>query len=458
MIEIFKNKKIILGVTASIAAYKAPSLVRDIIKAGAHVNVVMTPTAKEFVAAAALASVSKNPVVTEMFDPSLQTGGAWHIELSHWADVMIIAPCSATTLSKLANGNCDNALSCVAVALPREIPLIIAPAMDYTMWMHPAVQRNAELLRSYGAILIPPAEGELASGLIGPGRLPDNDILIAALENVFLGKNVVDEKKNITDKLNKSIEKPIETLDQSIDKDKWNAELELELLKKKAASGFSLNNKKVLITAGPTREKIDDVRFIANHSTGKMGYALADIVAEMGAKVCLVSGPVNISTQNKSIEIINVESAEEMYNETVSRFEKYDIAILSAAVADFTPEFPKEGKIKKNDLTNDGLSISLKKTKDILAFLGSIKTDNQLLIGFALESANEIEYGKEKLEKKNCDMIVVNSANKPDSGFGGDYNTISILTKSGLVNHYEAMPKTDCAKKILIEAIKMIKK
>lgn len=436
-----KNKRIIVGVSGSIAAYKSPLLVRELIKAGAHVNVVMTPSAAKFVAPIALTSVSKNPVAMEMFDENLQNGGAWHVQLAHWADLMIIAPASATTLSKLAQGNCDTALACVATAMPRNIPLLIAPAMDFTMWDHPATQRNVEILKSYGAKIIMPESGELASGLVGPGRLPDIPVLIDNIIECFE---------------NKAKEKPVdvfaspkETLQDSIDKNKWNAEMELQKLKSQMNvkdSDKFLSGKKVVITAGPTRENIDGVRFIANYSSGKMGYALAKAARNAGAEVVLISGPVSINPPER-VKTINVISAEDMYNVAVNEFIDSDIAIMSAAVADYTPAYPQAGKIKKSE-QGEALVLELKPTKDILKELGERKKSNQIVLGFALESENELEYGRKKLEQKNCDMIVVNSANKPGSGFAGDDNTITILSKDQEVK-YDRMSKDNCALKIL---------
>ena len=462
MIENLKNKRIIVGVTGSIAAYKSPNLVREIVKSGGHVHVVMTPSSTKFVAPMALTSVSKNPVAIEMFDENLQNGGAWHVQLAHWADLMIVAPCSATTLSKLAMGLTDSALVCVAHAMPRSIPLIVAPAMDYTMWLHPSTQRNLEIVRSYGAHIIYPEDGELASGLKGPGRLPDLPVLMQAISDVLAGKPITQSpySSSATEhadytidnaKIKAAAEQSSNPLAVTIEKDKFNAELELSKLKDKLSGNDSskkLAGKKVLITAGPTYEKIDDVRFIANYSSGKMGYALAKAARDMGADVCLVSGPVSLSAP-EGVRTIMVSSAEQMYNAAVFEYPDTDIAIMSAAVADFTPASPAQGKIKKTGIEGNSFSIELVKTKDILASLGKTKTDKQLLVGFALESVNEIEYGKKKLNEKNCDFVVVNSAVKPDSGFGGDNNTITILDKNGTATNYEPMSKELCAINIL---------
>ena len=491
--SILKNKKIVLGVTGSIAAYKSPLLVRELVKAGAAVNVVMTASSTQFVTPLVMENLSKNPVAIEMFQESIQSGGAWHIQLAHWCDLMAVIPCSATTLAKMANGICDSALVTVATALPQEVPLVIAPAMDSTMWLNPATQRNVNTLKHDGAIIIPPAEGELASGLTGPGRLPEIDVLMKfiwdALQfNTSVKKDVHSSHKNIdiqshgADKeipieeekpdndgieiivekkkdkqkpyeeaLKEALEKPIQSLEDALDKDKWNAEFEFSQMKDKEEGiepeTNKLSGKKILITAGPTVEKIDDVRYISNHSSGKMGYALALAAKEAGADVTLVSGPVNISSPD-GIKTVNVESAKEMYDSVMKEFPEIDIAILSAAVSDYTPKEVYDGKLKKMDVGKN-MNIELESTIDILATLGSAKKENQKVIGFALESANEIENGWKKLKAKNADMIVVNSANKPQSGFGGDENTITILTRDGKEQAYPPMSKLLCAGAIL---------
>lgn len=473
MEDILKEKKILFGITGSIAAYKTPYLVRELVKAGSEVKVIMTPSAKHFVSPLTLSNLSRNPAAIEMFEEGQQTDGAWHIQLAHWCDLMIIAPCSATTLSRIASGNCDTALSTLAIALPREIPLLIAPAMDSTMWLHPATQRNVNTVEMDGAVIIPPVEGELSSGLTGPGRLPETDALFEFIRNEIssIGKNKTEtdirvehnikspdnlidigeeREKAQSERIQKALETPIPSLQDTVDKDKWSAEMELDRLKKEAntvSGGYSLAGKKVLITAGPTKEKIDDVRYISNHSSGKMGFALAEEALEAGAEVTLVAGPVNLDS-SESINRIDVTSAEEMYAETVSAFPDADIAILAAAVSDYSPASPVEGKIKKQQ-TGNNLSVEFTSTKDILATLGESKKPGQILIGFALESDNEIENGRKKLEAKNCDMIIVNSANKPQSGFGGDDNTISILKRGGGEKSYPPMSKKMCAREIL---------
>ncbi|MGE5480360.1 MAG: bifunctional phosphopantothenoylcysteine decarboxylase/phosphopantothenate synthase [Chloroflexota bacterium] len=445
MNDILKNKKIVLGVTGSIAAYKAPLVVRELVKRGAEVKVIMTPHSKYFVAPVALASVSRNAVVSDMFDLDVQRGGAWHIELAHWCDAMMIAPCSASTMGKIVSGICDNALVSIATALPRVKPFVVAPAMDTDMWLHPATQSNVQKLREFGATIIPPAEGELASGLIGPGRMPEPVEIADALGNVLAGLPIADAPKP------SAFEVSSKPLAEAVSEDKFKAELELAQLKRNIkesrSPGYSLSGKKILITAGPTYEPIDSVRYIANHSSGKMGFALAEEAALEGAKVTLVAGPVALQTP-EGVERVDVVTAEEMYRESVARFPETDIAILAAAVADFTPKSPVEGKIKKSE-AGSGLTLEMTATKDILAKVSSLKTEKQKVIGFALEATNELEYGRAKLAQKKCDMIVINSAIGERSGFAGDDNTITIIASNGFENSYPPMPKPMCAQVIL---------
>jgi len=475
MANILKNKRIIVGITGSIAAYKIPFLIRELVRLEAIVNVVLTPSAKEFVTPITLANLSRNPVICEMFDLNAQKGGAWHIHLAHECDLMIIAPCSASTLSKLASGFCDNSLTTLATALPRSVPLIVAPAMDSTMFVNPATQRNLNILRNDGIIIIPPVEGELSSGLVGIGRLPEPNILLQKIIEVLSGTHKFEEKTylnteftessdtkelttiNYEQKLKEALEKSIPSIADSVEKDKWNAELEFTKLKR-AFSGDDYYNalagKKVLISAGPTIEKIDDVRFISNFSSGKMGYSLAEEAKNLGADVLLISGPVSIPPP-KNVNLIKVTTAQEMYDKIISNFSEYDIIIMAAAVADFTPSEKTEGKIKKK-MTGDKLILELQSTKDILAEIGKNKKNNQFLVGFALESENEIQNGWIKMKEKNCDMMVVNSANVPDSGFGSDDNTITILRRDGKEISYQKLPKTLCSIEIFKNIIELI--
>lgn len=412
----FEGKKIILGISGSIAAYKAPMIVRELIKLGAEVRVVMTPSSEQFVSRTALMNLSKHPVAMSMFEDEVQEGGSWHIHLAHWCDAMIIAPCSATTLARLANGFYDTALSVIACALPKDKPLLIAPAMDSDMWEHSAVQRNIQQLQQDGAIIIDPAFGELASGIIGKGRLPEiHDLMQHCAQALGL----------------------------SIDHSYSIQEIELH---EEPFQSKPLYGKKVLITAGPTHERIDDVRYIGNFSSGKMGFALAERASQLGALVTLITGPVALTTPIGAIKRISIESAQEMHDAVMKEISSQDIIIMSAAIADFTPLNPHKGKIKKGDM--ESMHIELKKAPDILSEIGKRKSKEQIIVGFALESKNPIEYGKKKMEEKGCDMIVINQANIPNSGFAGDNNTISILDTSMQLREFPVMTKSACAEVI----------
>ena len=459
-----KSKKILVGTTGSIAAYKTPLLIRELIKSGAEARAILSPSASHFVSRLTLENLTRYPVPIEMFERDAQSGGAWHIELAHWCDLMIIAPCSAATLGRLANGIFDTALSTVAAALPQNIPLLIAPAMDSVMWLNPATQNNIKILKSYGAIIIPPATGQLSSGLIGPGRLPEIPVLMEYLSNYInfvperhlksVDFNIVDESNNQESSKNieEILQRPLNPLQDTIEKDAWQAELEFENLKQNfLLKEINLKGKKVMVSAGPTYEKIDDIRFIANHSSGKMGFAIAAAARSAGASVTLIAGPVKLETPPE-VNRIDVVSADDMYAAAFREFQDADIAILAAAVADFMPANPHNGKIKKS-VTGNSLTLELVQTKDILASLASIKKQDQVLVGFALEVDNELENARKKLFEKNCDMMVLNSANKPDSGFEGDKNTITILKKSGYTKEYPPMSKSQCSLIILKEAI-----
>lgn len=393
-----KNKNILLGVCGSIASYKSATLTRLLVKAGANVRIVMTRDACNFITPLTLSTLSKHPVLTEYFDP--QTG-SWnnHVELGMWSDLMLIAPASANTLAKFANGICDNLLS--AVYLSAKCPVYFAPAMDLDMWKHPATQKNINALISYGNIQIQPVHGELASGLIGEGRMAEPVDIISFIEN--------------------------------------------ELKKKLPLSG-----KKALVTAGPTYEAIDPVRFIGNHSSGKMGYAIAEELSSLGAEVTLISGPTSLKVNNSSINRIDVNSAEEMLNAALSCFPSSDISIMSAAVADYKPKEVSRIKIKKKI---DELELHLIKTRDILATLGQQKQAKQLLIGFALETNDEEANAIAKLQKKNLDFIVLNSMNDEGGTFGNDNNKITIIDRKLNKQKFELKPKdqvaADICKKIL---------
>jgi len=394
------KKNIILGVCGSIAAYKSAILVRSLIKAGANVKVILTADASNFITPLTLATLSKNPIYTQYFEAET---GVWsnHVELGLWADYMIIAPASANTIGKMANGLCDNLLT--AVYLSAKCPVFFAPAMDLDMWKHESTQENIDRLKSFGNTLIAPNNGELASGLFGEGRMAEPDEIVAFL---------------------------------------------LEEIKK----GLPLLGKKVLVTAGPTYEALDPVRFIGNHSSGKMGFAIAEEFVALGADVTLVTGPTAETTM-ANLKRIDVISANDMLLACTSLFEKSEIMVMSAAVADYTPITVAEQKIKKKD---DEFTISLKRTTDILASLGRLKKRSQLLVGFALETENEEFYAKEKLQKKNLDIIVLNSLNDKGAGFKTSTNKITIFNKAMVQTSFETKSKTEVAKDICREIIKLI--
>lgn len=369
-----KGKKIVLGITGSIAAYKAAVLTRGLIKKGAEVQIVITPAGKEFITPVTLSALTSKPVISEFF---AQRDGTWHshVDLGLWADVMLIAPATASTIGKMAHGIADNML--ITTYLSMKAPVFIAPAMDLDMFAHPATQHNLDILRSYGNHIIEPASGELASHLVGKGRMEEPGRIIEELEAFF-------ERQQ------------------------------------------QLNGKKILITAGPTYEKIDPVRFIGNYSSGKMGYALAEVCAERGAEVTLVSGPVNLKVTHPNIHRIDVESAEQMYEAAVSAYADADAGILCAAVADFTPETVAGQKIKRE---KDDLVLRLKPTHDIAAALGKQKQAHQKLVGFALETTDEVAHAQDKLNRKNFNFIVLNSLNDKGAGFRCDTNKITIIDR-----------------------------
>lgn len=388
-----KGKKIVLGITGSIAAYKAAVLIRALVKKGAEVQVVITPAGKEFITPITLSALTSKPVISEFFS---QRDGTWHshVDLGLWADAMVIAPATASTIGKMANGIADNML--ITTYLSMKAPVFVAPAMDLDMFAHPATQKNLEILRSYGNHIIEPGEGELASHLVGKGRMEEPEKIVEVLEAFF------------------------------------NREQDLK-------------GKKVLITAGPTYEKIDPVRFIGNYSSGKMGYALAESCARRGAEVTLVSGPVQVKAQHPSIKVIKVESAHQMYEAAIEAFPTSDAAILCAAVADFTPEVKADQKIKRE---KEDLILKLVPTEDIAATLGKIKKENQCLIGFALETNNELANARHKLEKKNFDFIVLNSLQDAGAGFQCDTNKITIVDKEK-ATPYPLKTKTEVADDII---------
>jgi len=392
-----QNKKILLGISGSIAAYKTAVLVRLLIKAGAAVKVVMTPAAKDFVSPLTLSTLSKNQVLSD-----LSNNDSWsnHVMLGRWADVMLIAPLSCNSLAKMAHGICDNLLT--AVYLSSTCPVIVAPAMDEDMWLHPAVQNNLQIIQQFGNQVLPVENGELASGLTGDGRMAEPETILSKLEDFFLYTK-------------------------------------------------ELAGKKVLVTAGPTYEALDPVRFIGNHSSGKMGIAIATEFQKRGATVTLVLGPSAIAAP-AGMKVVHVQSANEMFTACTTVFDKMDIAVMSAAVADYTPVTVTEEKIKKSD---DFFSVELKKTKDILKHLGTVKKEGQILVGFALETHDEINNALKKLVDKNADLIILNSLNDTGAGFGTDTNKITIFDKNGGEHQFETKLKTAVAADIVNTIIRL---
>ncbi|MBS7566929.1 bifunctional phosphopantothenoylcysteine decarboxylase/phosphopantothenate--cysteine ligase CoaBC [Mucilaginibacter sp. Bleaf8] len=395
------GKKIVLGVCGSIAAYKAASLVRLLVKAGAKVQVVMTADAVNFITPLTLATLSKKPALVNYFEPAT---GQWnnHVELGLWADAMLIAPASANTLAKMATGQCDNLL--LATYLSAKCPVYFAPAMDLDMWKHPATVNNVQKLQSYGNVLIQPGTGELASGLHGEGRMAEPEEIVQFLTNQLSGN-------------------------------------------------LPLTGRKVLVTAGPTYEAIDPVRFIGNHSSGKMGFAIADRLAVLGAEVTLVTGPTSQTNNQPGIKRVDVTSASEMLEACLMYFETADACVMSAAVADYTPVTVAPQKIKKQD---QEFKIELKKTTDILRTLGERKRKNQLLVGFALETQNEEENAIEKIRKKNLDFIVLNSLNDQGAGFKTDTNKITIIDQHLQKTTFDLKSKADTAADICNKIIELI--
>lgn len=401
-----KGKKIVLGITGSIAAYKSCLIIRDLIKNGAEVQVVITPAGKEFITPITLSALTHKPVVSEFFS---QKDGTWnsHVDLGLWADAMVIAPCTAATLGKMANGVADNML--ITTYLSMKAPVFIAPAMDLDMYKHPSTQKNIETLRSFGNHIIEPGSGFLASGLEGKGRMEEPETIVKALADFFSTSS--ESQSYIED----------------------------------------LKDKKILITAGPTYEKIDPVRFIGNYSSGKMGFALAEECSRRGAKVVLVAGPVSL-TCSESIQRVDVESCKEMYEAAVGEFPNCDAAILCAAVADFRPEEIAEQKIKR---VGDDLLLKLKPTQDIAATIGAMKGEGQRIVAFALETNEEESNAQRKLEKKNADFIVLNSTRIPGTTFQADDNQITIINKEGKKS-YAKKPKTEVARDIIDELVSIL--
>ena len=397
--SVLSGKKILLGITAGIAAYKTASLVRLFIKLGADVKVIMTPASKDFITPLTLSTLSKNPVHSTFYEKE-EENELWnnHVDLGLWADYFLIAPATANTLSKMANGTCDNLL--LATYLSAKCPIYFAPAMDLDMYQHQSTKASLKRLQSFGNVMIPATSGELASGLVGEGRMTEPEDIVSFIENDILAK-------------------------------------------------LPLRGKKVLITAGPTYEAIDPVRFIGNHSTGKMGFAIANSAANLGAEVILISGPSHQTIQHSLVNRVDVATAEEMYKAAHQFFSNVDIAILSAAVADYKPKNVANQKIKKKD---SSLTIELAPTKDILASLGEIKK-HQYLVGFALETNNEIENAKSKIKRKNLDAIVLNSLQDKGAGFATNTNKITIIDKNFNEKPFELKSKVAVAEDILNEII-----
>jgi phosphopantothenoylcysteine decarboxylase / phosphopantothenate---cysteine ligase len=399
-----KGKHILVGVTGGIAAYKTATIVRLLVRDGAEVKVVMTPNSRDFITPLTLATLSKNPVISDFFNPE---NGDWnsHVDLGLWADLFLIAPATANSIAKMANGIADNLL--LTTYLSARCPVFLAPSMDLDMLKHPATVINTETLRAFGNTILEPATGELASGLTGKGRMAEPEDIVEEIRSFFS--------------------------------------------KKKRAK--PLTGKHLLINAGPTREPIDPVRYISNYSSGKMGIALADAAAELGASVDLVLGPVSISPVSNEVNVIPVNTAAEMAEECINRFPGCDIAILSAAVADFAPSDPEERKIKKG--TGD-LLLHLKPTTDIAAALGKLRKQSQFIAGFALETDNELENAKKKLRSKNLDIIVLNSLSDKGAGFGFSTNKVTILDRNNNIDNFEVKSKDEVARDILGKIVSML--
>lgn len=401
-----KGRKILLGVTGGIAAYKTATIIRLLVKEGAEVKVVMTPLAKEFITPLTMATLSKNPIMVDFFDPE---DGRWnsHIDLGMWADLFLVAPVTANTMGKMAAGIADNLL--LTTWLSARCPVFLAPAMDMDMLGHPATARNIEILRGFGNHIIEPDTGELASGLDGKGRMAEPEVIVKELK---------------------------------------------QFLSKKKITELPLAGKRVFINAGPTMEPIDPVRFISNHSSGRMGIAIADEAARLGATVTLVLGPVAVSPSHANIITIAVKTAAEMKEASVRAFRKCDIGILAAAVADFTPETSSDKKIKRGEGV---MTIRLRATEDIAAFLGTMKKKGQILAGFALETDNETGNATAKLKKKNLDLIILNSLRDEGAGFGHDTNRITIIDSNNNIDKFELKSKDEVASDILEKIISLIR-
>lgn len=421
-----QGKKILLGVSGSIAAYKAATLVRLLVKEGADVKVVMTPSACDFITPLTLATLSKHEVPVTISDNQ-----SWnnHVMLGRWADVMLIAPASANTLSKMANGACDNLL--MATYLSATCPVLFAPAMDEDMWHHPATRNNISKLLSYGHQQLPVEKGELASGLFGEGRMAEPENIVKYLQEHFSGQSL--NNTGLPDTSRSA---------QHVDQQQFGN------------TDLPLKGKKALVTAGPTQEPLDPVRYISNHSSGKMGIAIADALAAAGAAVTLVLGPTGLSAVNPAVNTLRVVTAEDMFNSSAAHFAQADVIVMAAAVADYRPKHVADIKMKKGE--GDALTLELEKTKDILRTLGATRTDKQVLVGFSLETNNEKEYALKKLREKHLDLVVMNSLNDKGAGFNHDTNKVTLFDKKGDARDLPLKSKLEVAQDIVTAIVDIV--
>lgn len=438
-----QGKKILLGVSGSIAAYKAATLVRLLVKEGADVKVVMTPSACDFITPLTLATLSKHEVPVSISDNQ-----SWnnHVMLGRWADVMLIAPASANTLSKMANGACDNLL--MATYLSATCPVLFAPAMDEDMWHHPATRNNISKLLSFGHRQIPVEKGELASGLFGEGRMAEPENIVKYLDAHFSAgptqykPAVIPGGAGLTGQPESAAQPGADQSAQRIDQQAF------------VFAGLPLKGKKALVTAGPTQEPLDPVRYISNHSSGKMGIAIADALAAAGAEVTLVLGPTGLSAVNPAVNTIRVVTAEDMFNSSAAHFTQADVIVMAAAVADYRPKHVADIKMKKGE--GDALTLELEKTKDILRTLGATRTDKQVLVGFSLETNNEKEYALKKLREKHLDLVVMNSLNDKGAGFNHDTNKVTLFDKKGDARDLPLKSKLEVAQDIVTAIVDIV--
>lgn len=437
-----KGKHIVLGITGSIAAYKSAILTRILIKKGAEVQIVITAAGKEFITPVTLSALSGRPVISEFFASG---DGTWHshVDLGLWADLMLIAPATASTLGKMVSGIADNML--ITTYLSMKAPVFVAPAMDLDMFKHVTTQRNIEQLKSDGVNIIDPAIGELASHLEGKGRMEEPENIVKILEDYFKTEQDESNTKQVQGQTNREWDKTVTEQDKTVtEQEQTVAEQEKPIT---SLLEQDLLKKKILITAGPTYEKIDPVRYIGNYSSGKMGFAIADECAKRGAEVVLVTGPTALNITHPNIKRIDVESANEMYNASINVFPQMDVAILSAAVADYRPTQQEDNKIKRKD--SEDITITLTPNPDIAASLGKMKKEDQTIVGFALETNDEENNALKKIKKKNFDYIVLNSLNDSGAGFGVDTNKVTIISKDGYKTTFNLKSKLEVAKDII---------